>query len=303
MNEEQRILWGKKYNFETQQIIMDKISMAEDRFDEEYFSGIDEGATLNELENLNKPIAFSNLYNQYLNEGFIQQTIEEDGSYGYSLRVNYEPSAFVCNEKGFVIIEGDLYHYTQHGVNSKVYENPNDKTLMLSKQQKSSSIMGLNDFYIDNIFTAQGTPGNKTWYYDSAKHRFYHYVWFRSSELTTHKMQSIFITLSKAERKRWGKWKTRNNYLPITNITGDWDYSWDYWLNGNTFSFSNVFSPCTNSSPIYMRGPSNHRGGYLCPSGLITSPYQIADPMRIFGMHIQGNFNGETDTYQTNYYH
>ncbi len=303
MNEEQRIQWGEKYGFETQQIIMDKISIAEDGFDEEYYAGIDENASPNELESLNRPVAFSNLYSQYLDKGFIKQTIEEDGAYSYSLRVNYEPSAFVCNEQGFVIIEGSIYHYTQYGLNSKTYEGPNDIALMSSKQQKSSSKMGLNDFYIDNIFSPQGTPGSKTWYYDSPKHRFYHFVWFRSSELTTHKMQSTFISLSKAERKRWGKWKTRNSYMPISNITGNWNYAWDYWLGGNTYSYSNVFSTCTNSSPVYWGGTSNHRGGYLCPSGEITSPHQIADPMRIYGMHIQGNFNGETDNYQTNYYH
>lgn len=303
MNEDERIAWGKENNFESQQIILDKISKAEDEFDDSYFKGIDEDLNTDQLSRVNKPIAFSGLYNHYLKLGFIKQVIEKDGSYSYSINVNEEPSAFVCNEEGFVMIAGIVHRYSTKGLEFDVYNKSNNTRKTASKEEKSAhKPPGLNDFYIDNIFAIQGTIANKTWYYDSAKLRFYHFVRLVTCELTTHKMSSLFSTVSKAERKRWGKWKVRNSYTPIKQISGSWDYSWDYWYPlGGTGTHTNALSLyCTNS--VYW-GPSlsNFRGGYLCPSGTITSDYQIADPLRIHNMHIQGIFVGDTGNYQTNY--
>lgn len=314
MDASKRIVWGENNQFQTQQIIMDNISRSEGDFDNQYFKGLDEDLTKSELEALGKPIEFSDVYKKYLAKGFISQTEEKDG-FSYELAVNNQPSRMVCNEAGFVILNDSLYLFEKNRLRIKRYTGTNDLDLLKSNSISDEIIQvdytsvsrSYHNFYIDNIFSPQGTFSNPTWYYDSPKHRFRHFVRFLSSELSQTQMSVVYYTDTHSHKKRWWKWDYRNDWRPLQTINGTWSYSWDYWYNGTTLTYTNIFqpgyNPATHSYNYASFGGSNHSSSYLTPNGTVTSNYPIADPMRIHGMHIKGVWIGTTGNYTTNYYH
>ena len=63
-------------------------------------------------------IKHSDMYNKYLNKGFIIEHIEKDGAISFEPNVINPCLMYVLNEEGFVIVDDTLYQYTSNLIKS-----------------------------------------------------------------------------------------------------------------------------------------------------------------------------------------
>ena len=310
MSADDRMAWGEQNQVKTQRIILDEITEAQIAFEAEYYQGIEPGLSLEELQRAGVPVEVCDLYKEYLQKGIITQVQEEDGFYSYHLSLQSPSLVFIANEQGNYIVNDSIYLRTNNFLALKKYEGKADIELLQRADQIESDAIIYFDFseqnrtthsfYYDSIFGSHGTLSDPTWYYDSGKERFKHYVDFQSSisgSLTF--MTSEFYTEALAQKKTLWFWHTSNNYNPIDYINGSWQYFWIR-LNWNTSQGTYFYNNLSggNNSPFMLNPPgtTNLLGASLNPSGVysLTLPYAFDIPVWIYNMHIHGFFPGST---------
>jgi len=99
----------------------------------------------------------------------------------------------------------------------------------------------------------------------------------------------------RAERKRWGKWKLRNSYRPITRLTGNWSYRYTiskYWYGGPRHTYYNNLSGGEKSPVNISYGHMNN--GYLKyanPTGQWSSSWYFTRPVDVYSYSFTGYFD------------
>ena len=316
MSAQQRIDWGVQNDFKTQKIIFDEICIAENDFDRQYFEGIDEKATLEELENLNRPIKFSNEYNEYLSKGFINQVVSDSG-YSFNLNVLNPLMSNVLNEWSKCLVNDTLYYYSNNlkcliqkryeGLSDVEYVDritnldSNEDYLIFNLESDRSN----NYFFIDNIWSQYGTDNENdwTWYYNSSDERFRHYVLLNSTvDSWSGVLYVDYRTEAIAEYRGWFKWRVRSKYKPIHSIEGKWDY-W-YGMYGNGAIWNSLSQSGGLSSPFYNHptNQTNELGNNMEPAGTFNL-VDVNEAIHIENMKVRGVFAGGCCGYSTNYYH
>ena len=326
LSSQERISWGESHQVKTLQMIEDQIGIDQSEFEREYYKGIEEGLSLEELELTGKPAAFCNSYKEYLSKGIITEKVEDDGFYSFHLTLQSPDLVYIANEDGCYIVNDTIFMRTNDYLAAKPYEGTQDVALLRNAQPNSksgilyfdmsSSSKSIHEFYYDNIFGSHGTLTDPNWYYEDSHHRFKHYVNFKSTisgSLTF--MTTTFYTEARAESRpfwSWNKdkhWESANDYNPIDYIGGQWSYSYKIlnWDTGFGTYHDNDLPSSGASSPFSLNpaGTTNLLGASLNPNGIhsVSSPYGFDVPVFIEAgsMRIYGYFPGITGTYSTNY--
>jgi len=278
--------------FRSQDVILHDISLAEDEFDAKYYEGVDKTISVQDLISLGYGIEHSEQFNYYLNQGLIEILCEEDGSESYHPTVVNPSLMCVLSEEGFVVVDDFLYQYSSDYIRFTPFSNMDQleefrntngasSAGIISTIRMQSNLKGYIT-HIDNKVTK--TKGSHLrvscryalWDGDNDGQ----YVTPAWGCYVNH-----FLEL-KAEEKRWGKWKTRNNYNPLCGVEGSWETCID---------FGGTYPDCTWSqtgagvkySPIdedpFSFGCTNYYKTNLSPVGMI---------------HLSGHeFNGIVDGY------
>jgi len=177
-------------------------------------------------------IKHSDLYNKYLEEGFIIEYIEQDGSVSFDVNVVNPCLMNVLNEEGFVIVNDTLYQYTSNLIKSipgnkmskiELLKNTElsdiENKILVIKFKKDTKLKG---------YTTRITDYEAGWHYDGSNKRvkIEYDLWDgdvagQYFEPATYGYITHYIEV-KAVKKVLGKWDYRNNYTPIDWVSGNW---------------------------------------------------------------------------------
>jgi len=226
-------------------------------------------------------------------------------------------ASYIANGRGCYVVNDTIVYHSNDFIAMKLYEGVQDIELLERAATIPSEDIVLFDlsddrastyWYIDNIFSPQGTKSNPTWYYDASNKRFKHFVEFTSTiSSSSYVMTSSFQTESRAQKRVFWVWAERNNYNPIDYLNGSWSYWWRKY-NSSNGSLQYIYGGLSGgtSSPFTLNpsGTTNVLSIYLNPTGTYTlsSPYSFYTEVNIYSMHIHGYFKGDTGNYNTNYY-
>jgi hypothetical protein len=218
--------------YQTQAMILQRICVAEDVFDSEYYKGIDEDLSVNELNELGLGIEYSPLFKYYLEQGFISVLSEEDGSESYSPNVLNPALMSVLPEEGIVIVDDNAMQYTANSI--KIAPISSLRTIDDLKESTRTNLKnGVSVIEFNSKYKSAGHVTNideKITKYKGSKLRVSsrYALWDGTThgqpfthDPATHIYINHIIEL-KAEEKRWGKWKIRNNYKPLCGLESAW---------------------------------------------------------------------------------
>ncbi|MBE9468026.1 MAG: hypothetical protein IMY72_06855 [Bacteroidetes bacterium] len=293
--------WGKNIGFTSQASIYDKINDEEIKLENKLFGKYDENLSLKELSDLGVKIGHTEIYNKYLKKGLIKENKETDGSQSFDLTLK-ENENFV-NEDGLLMIDSVIYLYQKNEI--KILTDGNlGKIDLLKKTQTTNKKLNI---YVLKTINSLNKSGNtnynewvnkKDWKHDGSKKR-YCMVVYGSSYLYMDGMymKSTFYLECKAQKKSWGRWKYKNNYMPLCQVDGNWTY-WYTVENENCCSdwhYATALSDNDSKSPLhYYFGHSNYTKFYLKPNGVwhYGSPWRFMNSIHVNQFYFNSTFWG-----------
>ncbi len=298
----------KEIGFRSQEMILNEVSSAEDVFDSQYYEGIDENISVQELVEMGFGIEHSPLFNSVVDQGLIAVLCEEDGSESYYPNVLNPALMPVLSEGGFVIVNDTLMQYTHNKIKIAPYTSMSRidelKESTGADSEKSISVIEFNnDFksaghytHIDKVVTK--TKGSNL----RVSSRYALWDGNVNGNPFTHApakyMYINHIIELKAEEKRWGKWKIRNNYTPLCGLESSWTTCMEFGpstvcdftqsgagIHQSPYNQNPFSSGCTNyykfyPVPIGFVGYNNeyYNGIVYATWSLIVSAANISDP-------------------------
>lgn len=305
MAPEERIRLEKQLGFESLTTILDRVTEAEVKHQEEFFAGLDPDLSPDAYVQMGYRYERTPLFKQYQAQGLIKDITYADGSKAFELAIHNPAYQNAIGTAKSIQIGQTLVQF----------EGLNGQTVTLSavgaSAGQSTNKITLNNEY--NFVKHARRPGNESWtgtvYWitDPAKgsnYRYYAYAQFSSSFTVTTLSQTYFWT-ARAEQKKFGNWATRNDYLPIWGISASWSY--EYWVifpgAGYGTKRDGALYPLPNNannptSPYSLSGMNSNFIGnrYMYPHGLysITSSagYQFWDNVRIYNSSYTFKFSG-----------
>lgn len=221
----------KEVGFRSQEMILQEISDAEDLFDSQYYRGVDENISIQELIQTGLGIEHSPLFKYYVDQGLIAVLCEEDGSESYYPNIINPALMPVLSEQGFVIVNDMLMQFT----NNQIKLTPYSSMSQIEKLENSTSAdskrnISVVDFYSDlkSIGYVTHIDNVVVKYKDSNLRVSSRYaVWDGDIDGQPLGDPALYVYINhiielKAEEKRWGKWKIRNNYTPLCGLESSW---------------------------------------------------------------------------------
>lgn len=302
MTDYERIKMEESLGFESLYTLDQKINKAEVEHAETFYKGIDPDLSVSEYESMGLFYEPTSIYTKYLNQGVIERIIEEDGSISTELSIKYHAYYYVLPASGMLQISNLLYSFERGYMKiENVYSNELifEKNLFAKANGEYNFTKGINN-----------TSGWVTDPSKGSKYRYRSFVNF-SSNYTTQLVSQDFYWYARAERRRFGQWKTRNNYLPIWGFNASWNF--DYWViyNGNPYgtqitgnSSNNILANSSNrpTSPYNLSNlNTNYTVRYLYPHGTYVKAnnanYDFFENVRVYSDSYSSSFSGGSSGY------
>jgi hypothetical protein len=286
--------WAAKHNFVSQEMILNRINEAEDEFDQNTYGYLNKDLTVEELKAMGIGIKHSDLYNKYLEKGFITEYIEQDGAVSFDANVVNPCLMNVLNEDGFVIVNDTLYQYTSNLIKSTPGYNLNKKELLrnaeLSDMENKILVIKFEKDTKLKGYTTRIIDYETGWHYDGNNKRvkIEYDLWDgdvagQYFEPATYAYVTHYIEV-KAVKKVLGKWDYRNNYTPIDWLSGNsttcvefvygYDSDLDCWNNSYYCDLFGGWLDWTNSVKVNLSPCGEiHKSGGWKYNGIYSTDY------------------------------
>jgi hypothetical protein len=224
---EAELIFGRKHNFKSQNVILKEVMFAEEQIEEEYVM-----ANNGNYEGLRIPK--SQTYTDALNKGLLIVTEDSDTAHSYHLSVLDPTISRLINEDGFVMVGTELWEHNDKQIKfckdctikdkerlAQATITNDDETIITFTVNKSSRLLNSWDgSHIDRWEEESSTKRAQYW----------RSGWSQSSA----NCQTCFILCkyylnNQAQQKKWGNWKYRNSYEPRFRWNGTWSGQGSAW--------------------------------------------------------------------------
>lgn len=299
--------WEIENGFQSLATLEKRINDAEVAHQELFFKGLNPNLSVKEYESKGYFYKHTDLYNEYLKKGVIEEKVGKDGSISTELSVKDHFLLNVLNPEGKVIVGNELLLVKNN--DTYVYDK-NSKVLLRSTHSNQK----LNNEF--NFDKGTGSVGSR-WITDPAKgsnYRYYAFVKFSSSFTVSSLSQRLYWE-ARAEQKKFGNWNTRNDYLPIWGCSAHWSY--DYWIiypgagfgvkrDGSQYPLPNSSNKPT--SPYYISNMNTNTTGarelqfsdmYTITPSIVG--YSYFDNVRVYNYSFEFKFSGGSSGYNYTY--
>lgn len=263
----------------SQELLFKKLIKAEDIYNE---------TVLLKYEDLKDPDAVisrdgvdlhTDIYYELLAKGIIREVEEGDGTVSYETTVINPVYMSVINEYGCAIVGDEIYQFFEDGIKI-IHDGKMEKIKFLEEIKNSNQKEGVSVIYLKKSSKGFGHSFNE---YDEeldGRYRVTFQVYFYAGAEGVYYpdpgtcMTTTYYTEAKAQKKNiFGNWVYKNNFTPITELTGSWSYYFKLVEVGNPYNYQYIYSvtdPDSHTSPFSYNlwgGSSNYLKTTFIPDG------------------------------------
>ena len=186
--------------------------------------------------------------------------VEDDGSTSYEATVINPVYMSVINENGLVIINNEIYQYFETGFKI-IHDGNMEKISILTDVNESNSGFGITVVKLKSSLKGYGHSfSHFTQRTESSRKRASFKAYFYAGangvyyDPATCMSPSFYIECKGQKKNIWGNWVYKNNYKPITEVSGSWTYRFKMVEVGPPFGYQYIYSvsdPNSVSSPLF----------------------------------------------------
>lgn len=284
---EEIIAWEKTYNFTSMFEILNQVNDAENENELKYINGEDVQE-------------HSLLYFDKIKSGVIKEIKYDDGSTSFDYNIFDASVVNLVNEDGLVVIENQLYQYTESSLKSTEYKGASSIELLKSTDVSTDVVKIINITQVKNTGSYSWSQ-EKGWAYEGGKNkkRARIYVTGHSSGGETSIQVVVYNVNVRVEKKNgWGNWV-------LADGSSCWLYSsWRYRFQlakANDIHMYTFYSNSLSPAPILFTNPTtywpfmNNLTLTLEPNGTWGVPAgyaQFFDPYNVYNYSFTGSVSG-----------
>lgn len=278
--------WCKKNSFISQELLFRKLIQKEDQYEESIIDMFGKDVSqeyLNSEINLEEHVG---LYYELLSKGIIREVGESDDSKSYETTVINPVYMSVINESGLVVINTEIYQFFDAGVKIIHDGNP-EKIGRLSNLNNSNEKLGISVINLRSDLKGYGHSFNLYDEHVANRKRVTFRVYFHAGENGVYYepanciMPTYYVECRAQKKNIWGNWVYKNNFKPITEVSGSWTYRFQMVEFGDPFHYQYIYSvtdPDSQSSPLFydyfsgMGSSTNYFKTTCVPDGWFCAP-------------------------------